>query len=107
MENNNFKNLEKKSSWEIAEDYLGSCKHGLHPSNRECWLGLKYDSNVHGEILIAMGLKGMKPRDVIYPIEHGYYKYLKTKEIRLAGLDDHVTRYKAKYEKIVGNGGGK
>ena len=97
------------SDEELAEKYLASCKHNLHPANKECWLGEKFNHPKHKEHMEAMGLKDHTPADVIYPIEHSYYKYLNTAEILLGhvqyGFDDHVRRYKAKYEKITEDGG--
>jgi hypothetical protein len=92
---------------ERAEKYLASCKHYLHPENEECWLGEKLNSSVHDEYMTAMGLKGLTPRDVIYPLEHGYYKYLTTFEILVSELKDHKVRYTAKYEKYTNTGGEK
>ena len=99
------------SDEELAEKYLLTCRHHLHPANHECWLGEKFTHPKHKEHMEAMGLKELKPADVIYPIEHSYYNYLNTAEILLGhviyGFDDHVRRYKTQYEKHTGNGGEK
>lgn len=99
------------SDEEEAERYLARCKHHLHPENKECWMDEKFTSNKHEKYMESMNLPGLNPKDVIHPIEHGYYNYLNTTEILIVhtinGFSDHIVRYNNQYRKQTGIGGEK
>ena len=62
-------------AWDELEDFLKHSKHYLHSSHHNCYVKWEYTANKHRETMNELGLKGITPQDVIYPIEDVYYEY--------------------------------